>query len=85
MPEQKTFVIISTIRQMLDSCRKMPLTNGVVLVNKEELEGLLDELRSAIDPDVQKAEKLLEREHEILSELERRVQATEEKAAREAN
>ncbi len=83
MAELKVFSAISAIFALMDSSKRVPLSN-LIMVDKQKLEDLLNELQDAYEPELEKAEKLLENERSMLEELDRRVRAAEEKSARES-
>jgi len=83
MAELKVFSIISSINSMLREGRGVPLS-GLVMVNKQRMEELLEELEANLDPDLDRAEKLLSRERELLQRIDDQRIETESKAASEA-
>ena len=83
MAELKVFSAISSINALLREGRGVPLS-GLVMVNKQRMEQLLDDLEDALDPDLERAEKLLARERELLERIERQRVEVETKAANEA-
>lgn len=83
MAELKVFSAISSINALLREGRSVPLS-GLVMVNKQRMEQLLDDLENALDPDLDRAEKLLARERELLERIESQRVETETKAANEA-
>lgn len=83
MAELKVFSAISSINALLREGRGVPLS-GLVMVNKQRMEQLLDDLENALDPDLDRAEKLLARERELLERIESQRVETETKAASEA-
>ena len=83
MAELKVFSAISSINALLREGRGVPLS-GLVMVNKQRMEQLLNDLEDALDPDLERAEKLLARERELLERIERQRVEVETKAASEA-
>ena len=83
MAELKVFSVISSINSMLREGRAVPLS-GLVMVNKQRMEQLLDELEENLDPDLERAEKLLTRERELLQRIDEQRIEVETKAAAEA-
>lgn len=83
MAELKVFSAISSINAMLREGRGVPLS-GLVMVNKQRMEQLLNDLEDALDPDLDRAEKLLARERELLDRIEKQRVEVETKAANEA-
>ena len=83
MAELKVFSAISSINTLLREGRSVPLS-GLVMVNKQRIEQLLNDLEDALDPDLERAEKLLARERELLERIELQRVEVETKAASEA-
>lgn len=65
--------LISEIEEYIDSCKFQPLSNTKILVNKEEIEELLVELRLRIPDEIKKYQKIISNQEAILSEA--RMQA----------
>lgn len=65
--------LISEIEEYIDSCKFQPLSNTKILVNKEELEELLVELRLRIPDEIKKYQKIISNQDAILNEA--RMQA----------
>ncbi len=60
--------IITEIEDYIDSCKFQPLSNTKILVNKEEMEELLVELRMRIPEEIKKYQKIISNQDAILSE-----------------
>ena len=77
--------LISEIEEYIDSCRFQALSNSKIIVNKEELEELLVELRLRIPDEIKKYQKIISQQETILGEA--RTQADEmlEDAKRQAD
>lgn len=65
--------IITEIEEYIDSCKFQPLSNAKILVNKEEIEELLVELRLRIPDEIKKYQKIISNQDVILQEA--RMQA----------
>ncbi len=65
--------LIGEIEEYIDSCKFQPLSTTKILVNKEELEELLVELRLRIPDEIKKYQKIISNQDAILNEA--RVQA----------
>lgn len=65
--------LIGEIEEYIDSCKPQPLSNSKIIVNKEELEELLVELRLRIPDEIKKYQKIISNQDAILNEA--RVQA----------
>lgn len=60
--------IISEIEEYIDSCKYQPLSNSKILVNKEELEELMVELRLRVPEEIKKYQKIISNQEAILHE-----------------
>lgn len=60
--------LISEIEEYIDTCKYQPLSNTKILVNKEELEELLVELRLRIPDEIKQYQKIISNQDAILSE-----------------
>lgn len=60
--------IITEIEDYIDSCKYQPLSNAKILVNKEEIEELLVELRLRIPEEIKKYQKIISNQDAILQE-----------------
>ena len=60
--------LIGEIEEYIDSCKFQPLSNTKILVNKEELEELLVELRLRIPDEIKKYQKIISNQDAILNE-----------------
>lgn len=65
--------IISEIEEYIDSCKYQALSNSKILVNKEEIEELLVELRLRVPEEIKKYQKIISNQEAILQEA--RIQA----------
>ncbi len=60
--------LIGEIEEYIDSCKFQPLSNTKILVNKEEIEELLVELRLRIPDEIKKYQKIISNQEAILHE-----------------
>ena len=60
--------LIGEIEEYIDSCKFQPLSTTKILVNKEELEELLVELRLRIPDEIKKYQKIISNQDAILNE-----------------
>ena len=51
--------IISEIEEYIDGCKFQPLSNSKIIVNKEELEELLTELRMKTPDEIKRYQKII--------------------------
>lgn len=74
--------IITEIEEYIDSCRFQPLSTTKIVVNKEEIEELLAELRLKTPEEIKKYQRMISNRDAILNEAKERAEAmlTEAKA-----
>ncbi len=75
--------LISEIEEYIDSCKFQALSNSKIIVNKEELEELLVELRLRIPDEIKKYQKIISQQETILNEAQ--AQAIVDSAVNDAN
>lgn len=59
--------LIDEIEEYIDSCRFQPLSNTKIIVNKEEMDELLVELRLRVPEEIQKYQKIISQQDAILN------------------
>lgn len=84
MAEMKVNELADDAVSLLRESRTMPLSGGMVLVNRQVMEELLNDLKNAIPGDIQRAENLLQRERELLDQIEAKRREVENKSQEEA-
>ena len=67
--------LISEIEEYIDSCKFQALSNSKIIVNKEELEELLVELRLRIPDEIKKYQKIISQQDTILGEAQAQADA----------
>lgn len=67
--------LISEIEEYIDSCKFQALSNSKIIVNKEELEELLVELRLRIPDEIKKYQKIISQQETILNEAQAQADA----------
>ena len=72
--------IITEIEDYIDSCKFQPLSNTKILVNKEEIEELLVELRLRIPEEIKKYQKIISNRDAILADAKAKADAMIEEA-----
>lgn len=77
--------IITEIEDYIDSCKFQPLSNTKILVNKEEIEELLVELRLRIPEEIKKYQKIISNQDAILTDARTQADAMIEKATAQTN
>ena len=77
--------LISEIEEYIDSCRFQALSNSKIIVNKEELEELLVELRLRIPDEIKKYQKIISQQETILGEARSQADEMLEDAKRQAD
>lgn len=60
--------IISEIEEYIDGCKFQPLSNSKIIVNKEELEELLTELRMKTPDEIKRYQKIISNKDAILQD-----------------
>lgn len=60
--------IIEEIEEYIDGCKYQPLSNTKIIVNKEELEELIAELRSKTPEEIKRYQKIISNKEAILAD-----------------
>ncbi|MDY6306151.1 MAG: vacuolar family H+-ATPase subunit H [Oribacterium sp.] len=60
--------LIGEIEEYIDSCKFQPLSNTKILVNKEEMEELLVELRLRVPDEIKKYQRIISQQDAILQD-----------------
>lgn len=60
--------LIGEIEEYIDSCKYQPLSNSKIVVNRDELEELLVELRLRIPDEIKQYQKIISNRDAIMSE-----------------
>ena len=66
--------IINEIEEYIDSCKYQPLSNSKIVVNKEEMEELLVELRMRVPDEIKKYQKIIGQQDAILEDARTQAQ-----------
>ena len=66
--------IISEIEEYIDSCKFQPLSNTKIIVNKEELEELLTELRMKTPDEIKRYQKIISNKDAILADAQAKAE-----------
>lgn len=77
--------LIEEIEEYIDGCKFQPLSNTKILVNKEELEELLVELRLRIPDEIKKYQKIISNQDVILNEARAQADAMIQEANAQTN
>lgn len=77
--------LISEIEEYIDSCKFQALSNSRIIVNKEELEELLVELRLRIPDEIKKYQKIISQQETILGEAQAQADAMLEDARKRSD
>ena len=67
--------IIEEIEEYIDSCKYQPLSNTKIVVNKEELEELLTELRLKTPDEIKRYQKIISNKEAILADAQAKADA----------
>ena len=68
--------LINEIEEYIDSCKFQPLSTTKIIVNKEELDELLVELRLRIPDEIKQYQKIISNQDAILSDAHSKAEAT---------
>ena len=77
--------LIGEIEEYIDSCKFQPLSSTKILVNKEEIEELLVELRLRIPDEIKKYQKIISNQDAILNEARTQADAMLAEATAQTN
>ncbi|MDO5382875.1 MAG: vacuolar family H+-ATPase subunit H [Eubacteriales bacterium] len=67
--------LISDIESYIDNCKYQPLSNNKIIVNKEQLEDMLAELRLKTPEEVKKYQKILSNKDAIIADAKEQAEA----------
>ena len=67
--------IIEEIEEFIDGCKYQPLSNTKILVNKEELEELLAELRMKTPEEIKRYQKIISNKEAIMADAQAKADA----------
>lgn len=67
--------LIDEIEEYIDSCKYQPLSNTKILVNKEEIDELLRELRMKTPDEIKRYQKIISNKEAILSDARSKAEA----------
>ena len=67
--------LIAEIEEYIDSCKYQPLSSTKIIVNKEELEELMVELRMCIPDEIAQYQKIINNQQAILSDAHSKADA----------
>ena len=67
--------IIEEIEEYIDSCKFQPLSSTKILVNKDELEELLTELRMRTPEEIKRYQKIISNKEAILADAQAKADA----------
>ena len=66
--------IISEIEEYIDGCKFQPLSNSKIIVNKEEIEELLTELRMKTPDEIKRYQKIISNKDAILADAQAKAE-----------
>ena len=67
--------IITEIEDYIESCKKVPLSGNNIIVNKDEMQELLSELRLRTPDEIKKYQRIITNREAILTEARERAQS----------
>lgn len=65
--------IIGDIEEFIDGCKYQPLSNTKILVNKDEIEELLVELRLRVPEEIKRYQKIISQQEAILADAQNKA------------
>ena len=77
--------IIEEIEEYIDGCKYQALSSSKIIVNKDELEELLNELRSKTPEEIKRYQKIISNQDAILTDARTQADAMIEKATAQTN
>ena len=77
--------LINEIEEYIDSCKFQPLSTSKIIVNKEELDELLVELRLRIPDEIKQYQKIISNKEAILNDARQKAEALINEAAIHTN
>lgn len=77
--------LIAEIEEYIDSCKPQPFSNNKILVNREELEELLVELRLRVPDEIKQYQKIISNQDAILSDARTQADAMIREATAHTN
>ena len=67
--------LIDEIEQYIDNCKYQPLSNSKIIVNKDEIDDLLRELRQKTPEEIKRYQKIISNKEAILNDAREKAQA----------
>ena len=67
--------LIDEIEEYIDSCKYQPLSNTKIIVNKEEIDELLRELRMKTPDEIKRYQKIISNKEAILNDARAKAEA----------
>ncbi len=77
--------IIAEIEEYIDSCKMQPLSTTKLIVNKDDIQELLSELRLKIPEEIKKYQKIINNREKILSDAQQKADAMLAEATAQTN
>ena len=77
--------VIEEIEEYIADCKFQPLSSTKIIVNKDELESLLEELRDRTPEEIRKYQKIISNKEAILADAQAKADAILEEAQVETN
>ena len=77
--------LINEIEEFIDGCKSQPFSNSNIIVNKEELEELLVELRLRIPDEIKQYQKIISNQDAILNQARTQADAMLQEANAQTN
>ena len=71
--------LIDEIEEYIDNCKYQPLSNSKIIVNKDEIDDLLRELRQKTPEEIKRYQKIISNKEAILNDAREKAQAVVQK------
>lgn len=77
--------LIDGLEEYIESCKPKMLSKSEIIVNKDEMDGWIREMRNKAPEEIRRCQKIISREETILKEAQAKAQKLVEDAARQTN
>lgn len=82
--EKRVFDLMDQLEEYIEESKAIPLVSNRVMVEKEVLEGLLDDLREILPKELEEARRIISTKESILQDAQKQAEFVMEKAIKEA-
>ena len=78
-------IVIEEIEDYLDTCKSAPLSSTKILVNRDEIDSLIEELKKKTPSEIRKFQKIISNQDAILADARKKADAIIEEAHLQTN